>query len=144
MLKNIVFLFALSPLVFGCATSGKEQPLAANHPASCCAPTSRIEPPSLTLAIGEEAPATPAGATPAHGERTMQDMQHAQAATSQPTTEQTMYACPMHPEVISANPNDRCPKCGMKINEPLKKSSDAPVPPTPGNGGQNAGHGGHQ
>jgi hypothetical protein len=31
-----------------------------------------------------------------------------------------LYQCPMHPEVTSTNPEDKCPKCGMKINQPVK------------------------
>ena len=30
-----------------------------------------------------------------------------------------MYACPMHPEV-QGKLNDKCPKCGMKLTEPVK------------------------
>ena len=29
-----------------------------------------------------------------------------------------MYACPMHPEV-QGKLNDKCPKCGMKLTEPV-------------------------
>ena len=32
-----------------------------------------------------------------------------------------LYRCPMHPEVTSTNPEERCPKCGMKINEPTSR-----------------------
>jgi PBP1b-binding outer membrane lipoprotein LpoB len=30
----------------------------------------------------------------------------------------TVYACPMHPEV-QGKLNDKCPKCGMKLTEPV-------------------------
>ena len=42
--------------------------------------------------------------------------------TMDPVTEQ-LYACPMHPEVIGKK-DDKCPKCGMKLTEPVKKSGD--------------------
>lgn len=29
-----------------------------------------------------------------------------------------MYSCPMHPEV-QGKLNDKCPKCGMKLTEPV-------------------------
>ena len=29
-----------------------------------------------------------------------------------------LYACPMHPEV-QGKLNDKCPKCGMKLTEPV-------------------------
>jgi len=31
----------------------------------------------------------------------------------------TLYMCPMHSKVTSRNPEDRCPECGMKINQPV-------------------------
>jgi hypothetical protein len=40
-----------------------------------------------------------------------------------------MYACPMHPDVTSTDPNAPCPKCGMKINWPVKRSTTAPAAP---------------
>jgi hypothetical protein len=36
-----------------------------------------------------------------------------------PSTEQAVksYTCPMHPEIVSENPNDKCQRCGMQLVE---------------------------
>lgn len=34
----------------------------------------------------------------------------------------TVYACPMHPEV-QGKLNDKCPKCGMKLTEPVSEAA---------------------
>lgn len=34
-----------------------------------------------------------------------------------------LYACPMHPEV-KGKLNDGCPKCGMKLNEPVPEEEE--------------------
>jgi nitrous oxide reductase accessory protein NosL len=34
-----------------------------------------------------------------------------------------MYACPMHPEV-QGKLNDKCPKCGMKLTEPVPEKKE--------------------
>jgi hypothetical protein len=36
-----------------------------------------------------------------------------------PAAPGAMYACPMHPEVTSNDPNAVCPKCGMKIDKKI-------------------------
>jgi hypothetical protein len=72
---------------------------------------------------------------------------HGGAAATRPATTQPLYVCPMHPEVVSSNPNDRCPKCGMKINKPLRPTSppaQVPAAPAPAGGlDAHKGHGGH-
>jgi hypothetical protein len=55
---------------------------------------------------------------------------HGAAATS--PAGGMLYACPMHPEVTSTNPNDRCPKCGMKINKPVKSTTAPAATPSAG------------
>ncbi len=37
--------------------------------------------------------------------------------------EDKMYACPMHPEV-QGKLNDKCPKCGMKLTEPVPEKTE--------------------
>lgn len=41
---------------------------------------------------------------------------------TQPITEQ-LYACPMDPDVIGKK-DEKCPKCGMKLTVPVKKSEN--------------------
>lgn len=35
----------------------------------------------------------------------------------------TLYACSMHPEV-QGKMNDKCPKCGIKLTEPVAEKTD--------------------
>ncbi len=67
------------------------------------------------------------------------------AASQPPATQgaasQPLYACPMHPEVQSANPNDRCPECKMKINKPVKRATGPSTAPAAPAGAGNAAHG---
>lgn len=49
----------------------------------------------------------------------MENMQRGEHANGHGSTTQgeAIYACPMHPEVTSNDPNARCPKCGMKLEK---------------------------
>lgn len=41
------------------------------------------------------------------------------------TIKAVMYTCPMHPEVKSTNKNDKCPKCGMNLEEMKEAGSES-------------------
>ena len=45
------------------------------------------------------------------------------AKMDNPIPADKMYACPMHPEV-KGKLNDECPKCGMKLTEPVPEEQE--------------------
>ena len=147
--------------VTGCATPSSPNSLPADHPANPSATETPAQPFSQVLASGDPAASLPNGggsptaaqhelgsmpgmshgdmahgghATPSQAPATAQTSKPGTATpASAPATGAALYACPMHPEVTSTNPNDRCPKCGMKINKPVKSggggASTATTPP---------------
>jgi len=100
-------------LLGGCAgTAGPEQPVL-DHPANPDATQSPAPRGSGTLSIRSPDETTRAATTTRPGETGMGGAAIVAG----------LYQCPMHPEVRSNNPNDRCPKCNMKINKPVKAAT---------------------
>jgi hypothetical protein len=107
----------------GCAGGVKHSEPGRDHPASPSAAEAPTPPPSKTLAI--DAPVRPSAE-----ERGVVPPEVRNSATTQ--SGMMLYACPMHADVTSMNPNDRCPKCGMKINKPVKRGTSPATKPGAG------------
>jgi hypothetical protein len=131
-------LFLLVPLVLLCGCAPRYTPLAVtdDHPASPAAAVAAgatVEAGhrrTLDLASARPGPesAAPAAAPmdhSAHGEGAGA-VSKPEAPGAAPAVA-ALYVCPMHPEVTSDKPDQRCPKCHMKL---VKKES------TQGTGGR--------
>src|SRR5687768_948741 len=132
-------------LLAGCATNPELPSLAEDHPANPQAAASPLPHPSQTLALDTSSPAPqqqpkPAmeqggGAKPitdpgAHHHHASESVRPKETATpAAAATSTATHICPMHPEVVSSDPNTRCPKCGMKVNKPKPPSAAAETKP---------------
>ncbi|MCC6906643.1 MAG: hypothetical protein IT430_01765 [Phycisphaerales bacterium] len=116
----------------GCAASYTEPSLPADHPASVAAEEAPLPTRWTTLDL---VAADPLGPMP--GEPAMDHAGHGadeKAAPPQPEAGEhkhetpppaataggaapAVYSCPMHPEVTSDKPDQRCPKCGMNLEK---------------------------
>ena len=143
MPRTLVAIFGLL-IVGGCAANSDWQ-LPDSHPANPDAASSPPATLSDTLllggtrdAAGEDGGTTGATAHAAHS---------AAAPATNPATQ--LYACPMHPEVVSKKSDDRCPKCRMflkpaKGNVAAQPPATAPAtPPGEQRRSGHTGHGGH-
>jgi hypothetical protein len=131
--KSVMRIYTTLPaivfgvLLTGCAGSNEPLALSLNHPANSMAAEAPHAATSTTLSLAN----TPTGVA-STGHEGHGDHRAAIGATPATSPATVMYACPMHPEVTSANPNDKCPKCGMKINKPIKAApGPAAAPLTP-------------
>lgn len=104
----------------GCASLTAMQPLAPDHPASAAAPESPPAERSMTLAVPEADPMAPAGAAAALGGAPTEAGSHVLDPNGP-----AHYACPMHPEVTSDQPGQRCPICHMALR-PVESSPGGP------------------
>lgn len=131
MMKLLVIAALLA--LGGCAGSYTEPSLPAEHPASPAAEQSMPPTRWRTLDLAGADPVTPAPAGHGSGHSgTGHDLEPATEAEGHkhnapaPPAAAAMYACPMHPEVTSDKPDQRCPECGMKL-----KPISAPAPGGP-------------
>ena len=116
----------------GCAASYTEPSLPADHPASAAA--EEAPPPTrwstLDVAAADPVGAMPAGPAMEHTghEADGQDVppqpeaaghrhETPSAAGTGGAVAPAAYSCPMHPEVVSDKPDQRCPQCGMKLTK---------------------------
>jgi hypothetical protein len=130
VMKNALLIATLL-LLCGCAGSYTQPVLSVDHPANPTAPESPPLRHGQTLDLAAADPVTPAlAAKPTdHAGHQRSHKSQPEAATSGVDTGtpkhdapastsagvELSYVCPMHPEVTSDKPNQRCPKCGMKL-----------------------------
>ena len=127
-----LLLLAGAMLIGGCAASQVVPPLSSDHPASVDAPEALYTPQPSILSQDGANPSTGGASQPSSGDSGhahhgtsrqppdmsgmpgMPAMTTRNSSTTQPQQAQTIYTCPMHPEVVRSAPG-RCPKCGMTL-----------------------------
>ncbi|RUL83563.1 heavy metal-binding domain-containing protein [Tautonia sociabilis] len=125
-------LLAVALLAWGCSPQAFTHELPADHPAHPAARGGMHAGTSTTLAIEEAPSGDPAGMMP-HDIRSQEPTDHGAHREAEDSPEagraqaaEALYACPMHPEITSRDPERRCPKCNMKINKRVTTGGAAP------------------
>lgn len=136
------FLLATLLTLGGCTMQYADPTLSADNPASPSAAESPLPPGSTALSLAAEEPTRVSTTSADRSGNAMHDMNkrrdsapRAETAQSEPAAPPSAaskspasYVCPMHPEVTSEKPDQRCPKCGMKLKlstdiEPTQKGA---------------------
>jgi hypothetical protein len=109
---------ALSAMTFialaGCSATYTDPDLPPDHPANAQADEAPPPERSATLDLAAADPLTPAvGAQQAGHQAHATEVAPAELAGGVAAP----YSCPMHPEVTSSKPDQRCPKCGMRLQK---------------------------
>ena len=123
-------------LVLGCAGQAASPEVPADHPASPNAVVAPVPQRSATLAIDSDQRMAPPSTTSAtrgghhaddgtapqlpndastHSGHDHHAAEPSNTAATRPAAGATVYSCPHHPEVTSDKPDQRCPKCNMKL-----------------------------
>ena len=107
-MKRLI-LFISVTVAAGCATRNETYAPAMTHPANPSAPVAARHLRSRSVPLGQEdthlAP------------ETKSDGDSNATSSHAPIRKEVTYVCPMHPEVVSTDPNARCPKCGMALEQ---------------------------
>jgi|SRR5690625_777503 len=116
-----ITLLMLVLFLSGCASGFKEIKLSEDHPAHPEATATSLPLRSQSLAIAEQdrhsdARAAAGAESVNQGDHSAMDHGNSEAEREEKEDEpEGIYACPMHPEVTSNDPEARCPKCGMRL-----------------------------
>jgi len=106
----------------GCSATYNDPKLSDDNPASLSARDTPLPTRSQTLDISNSEPVMSASEAKPMGDAghnmdgmKIQGSSAPSASSKHPQAAQ--YACPMHPDVTSDKPDQRCPKCGMKLKK---------------------------
>lgn len=121
-MNDLHVMGALVLMVGGCASSYSEPVMSADHPANPDAMEAPAREALGTLAVSGT---SRAGEAPAEHAGHAMKGEPVPGTPREPASEAApaagVFACPMHPEVTGERPDQRCPKCGMKLVPVLKK-----------------------
>ena len=120
-------------LLAGCASDPILTELPTTHPASPGGVVATLSPASDTLSVAAADPVSPGGAANPVADHSGHAMTHgdghgahpeaaanAEAPGAPADATAQLYVCPMHKDVTANDPSDRCPKCKMKVNKPVR------------------------